>query len=215
MTGPTRVVGALRLALGAGGLVVIGAGVASLVGTPLAALVSIALFLAAGVIAHDGVIAPATVAGGTAARHLLPRGYLAPLVVATALLGTLSVVALPVLVGINESPDNATVVDRPYRSTWLVLLALAVVAVVVVGAVRSARGSGAAPASPDAPVPVGATRGSGGATRGSGAVVDRPRRADRGPLTLASTAVVVVVSGLRAVSPRRARRPDPGRDRRT
>ena len=209
--GPRRVVGAARLALGAGGLVVIGAGVASLTGTPLAALVSIALFLAAGVIAHDGVIAPLTVAGGTAARHLLPRGYLAPLVVATALLGTLSVVAVPVLVGINESPDNATVVDRPYRATWLVLLAIAVVAVVVVGAVRSARGSGAAP------LPVGATRGSGGATRGrgSGAVVDPPRRTDRGPLTLVSTAVVVVVSGLRAVRPRRARRPGPGRDRPT
>ena len=208
---PTRVVGALRLALGAGGLVVIGAGVASLVGTPLAALVSIVVFLAAGVIAHDAVIAPATVAGGAAARRVLPRGYLAPLVVATALLGTLSVVALPVLVGTNESPDNATVVDRPYHATWLVLLALTVVAVVVVGAVRSARGAGAAPASPDAAAPVGTPRRS-----GSTAVLDRPRRADRAaPLTLASTAVVVVVSALRAVRPRPGSSQGPRPDRRT
>ena len=135
----SRTAQALRLALGAGGLVVVVAGASSLVGVPLAALVSIAIFLALGVIAHDGVIAPLTLAGGAAARRLLPRGYLAPLVVATALLGTLSVVALPVLVGINESPDNATVVDRPYRVTWIVLLALAVSAVAVVGASRSGR----------------------------------------------------------------------------
>lgn len=135
----SRTAQALRLALGAGGLVVVVAGASSLAGLPLAALVSIVILLALGVIAHDGVIAPLTLAGGAAARRLLPRGYLAPLVVATALLGTLSVVALPVLVGINESPDNATVVDRPYRVTWIVLLALAVAAVAVVGASRSGR----------------------------------------------------------------------------
>ena len=219
-----RAVGIARLALGAGGLVVIGAGAASLVGTPLAALVSIVILLALGVIAHDGVIAPLTVAGGAAARRLLPRGYLAPLVVATALLGTLSVVALPVLVGINESPDNTTVVDRPYRATWLVLLALAVVAVVVVGAVRGTTpdgpaldGPGPGPdgPGPDGPGPHGVAAAWTRAQRDGTAVVDRPRRADRGPLALASTAVVVVVSGLRAVSPRRARRPGPRRDRRT
>lgn len=133
------VVRALRLALGAGGLVVVGAGAASLVGVPLPALVSIALFLAGGVVAHDAFIAPATVAGAGAARLLLPRSYLAPLAVATVLLGTLTLVALPVLVGVNESPDNATVVDRPYQATWAVLLAASAVAVVVSGALRSAR----------------------------------------------------------------------------
>lgn len=135
----SRTAQALRLALGAGGLVVVVAGAASLVGVPLAALVSIAIFLALGVIANDAVIAPLTLAGAALSRRLLPRGYLAPLVVATLLLGTLSVVALPVLVGINESPDNATVVDRPYRGTWIALLAVTVAAVAVAGAIRSAR----------------------------------------------------------------------------
>ena len=206
MNGAGRVgaVAAARLALGAGGLVVVVAGAASLVGTPLAALVSIVIFLALGVIVHDAVIAPATLAGGAAARRLLPRGYLAPLVVAAALLGTLSVVALPVLVGINESPANTTVVDRPYRATWLVLLALAVVAVVVVGAVRSARRSGATPDASGVPALDGAARA--GTPRGTAAVLDRSRSADRvEPLALVSTAVVVVVSALRAVRPRPTR----------
>ncbi len=130
---------AARLLLGAGGLVVIGAGASVLVGKPLPSLVSIALFLAGGVIAHDALLAPATAAGGAAASRLVPRAYLAPLVVAVVLVGTLTVASIPVLFGVNESPDNQTVDDRPYLASWLVILAVTALAVVVAGAVRSAR----------------------------------------------------------------------------
>ncbi len=130
---------ALRLLLAAGGLVVIGAGASVLVGKPLPSLVSIAIFLAGGVIAHDALIAPVTVAGGAAARRLLPPAYLAPLVVAVVLVGTLTVASIPVLFGVNESPTNQTLLDRPYLLSWLVVLAVTAVAVVVVGRLRSRR----------------------------------------------------------------------------
>lgn len=192
-----------RLALGAGGLVVVVAGAVSLVGVPLAALVSIAIFLALGVIANDAVIAPLTLAGAALSRRLLPRGYLAPLVVATVMLGTLSVVAFPVLVGVNESPDNATVVDRPYRATWIALLALTVVAVAVAGAVRSAR-SRPEPALVGAAVEQGRT----GDGAGAGAA---PARSGAGRTVLAvALTAVAAVGAVRPGRPRPGSRPGPG-----
>ncbi len=130
---------ALRLLLGAGGLVVIAAGASVLVGKPLPALVSIAIFLAGGVITHDALIAPATAAGGAAASRLLPRAYLAPLVAAVVLVGTLTLASIPVLVGVNESPTNQTLRDRPYLVSWLVILAVTALAVLVAGRLRSRR----------------------------------------------------------------------------
>lgn len=134
---------ALRLLLGAGGLVVIAAGVSALVGVALPALVSIVVFLAVGVIAHDAIIAPLTVAGGAAAQRLLPRPYQAPLVIAVMMVGTLTITSIPVLFGVNESPANQTVVDRPYLLSWLVVLAVTAIAVIVAGRVRSRRAAAA------------------------------------------------------------------------
>lgn len=200
MSGPVRTTQFFRLALGAGGLVVIVAGAASLVGVPLAGLVSTVIFLALVVIVNDAVIAPLTLAGAALSRRLLPRGYLTPLVVAAALIGTLSVVALPVLVGINESPDNATVDNRPYRVTWLVLLALTVAAVAVVGAIRSAR---------SAPEPVAERGGPAGARNRdagrdrAGAVTGRPRGGAASKVLGAAATAAVVAGALRSGRPRR------------
>ena len=78
--------------------------------------------------------------------RLLPSPVRAPAAVALVVVGTLTVVAVPVLGRFGAREDNATLLDRPYLGSWLVLLAVAALAVAVAGVVRSRRGAGVRPA---------------------------------------------------------------------
>jgi hypothetical protein len=102
-----------------------------LLGAGLADLVQIAIWLAAGVVLHDFVLVPLTLAAGWAGTRVLPSRVRAPVVVGVVLLGSLTLLAVPVLGGWGANSDNATILDRDYPAGWLVVVGLTAAGVVV------------------------------------------------------------------------------------
>ena len=88
-------------------------------------LVSLAIWLVAGLLVHDAVLAPLTIALGAGAARLLPRH--AALGTAFLLWATLTVTFVPVLSGQGGKPDNDTILNQPYGPAWWVLTALLVI----------------------------------------------------------------------------------------
>lgn len=99
----------------------------------------IALWLGAGVVAHDVVLSALVVAACFAGSRLLPVPWRAPALVALVVWGALTVVAVPVLTRAGARADNPTLLDRPYLTTWCTISAIVVLLVAVTGLVRSRR----------------------------------------------------------------------------
>lgn len=99
----------------------------------------IALWLGAGVVAHDALLSGLVIGAGLLGGRLLPPPWRAPAAIALVVWGALSVVAVPVLVGGGERADNPTLLDRPYVATWWAISAMVVLLVAVAGVVRSRR----------------------------------------------------------------------------
>jgi hypothetical protein len=127
-----------RVVIGALGLAAAGLGVARLLALGPANLVAAATWLVLGVVVHDGLLAPLTVALGV----LLARAARLPGPALTGLtvLGTVTVVAVPVLGRFGERPDNPTLLDRNYVLGWLGLATLTVLCSGIVAAVRRTKG---------------------------------------------------------------------------
>jgi hypothetical protein len=106
-------------------------GVVLLLRNGLADLVSTAVWLASGVVLHDFVLVPVTLAVCWLGLRLVPTGRRAPVAAGLLVLGSLTIVAMPVLGRFGARSDNATLLDRNYTVGWLVVAALTVVAVVV------------------------------------------------------------------------------------
>ena len=102
-------------------------------------LLNLVLWLAAGVVLHDGVLALVVLAVGTVAVRLLPRAARGPAVVGAVVLGTVTLVAVPVLGRFGARSDNPTLLDRDYTVGWLVFAALVAVGVVTATLVGSRR----------------------------------------------------------------------------
>ncbi len=100
-------------------------------------LVSAAVWLATGVVLHDGVLAVVTLLLAAVVLRLLPAVARGPAVVGFVVLGSLTLLAVPVLGRFGARPDNATLLDRDYTTAWLVLAGLTLVAVVVASVLRS------------------------------------------------------------------------------
>lgn len=100
-------------------------------------LLAVATWLVVGVLLHDGVLALLTIVLGGLAVRLAPAPARAPLVVGLVVLGSVTLLAVPVLGRFGARPDNPTLLDRDYTAGWLVLAALVAVAVVVASLVRS------------------------------------------------------------------------------
>ena len=92
---------------------------------------SVAKWLAGGVIAHDLVLAPIVVVLGVLASRLLPTYARAPVAVAVVVWGGITLFAIPFLGRFGAEPSNPTLLDRPYRLSWLIGTALVAAAVVV------------------------------------------------------------------------------------
>ncbi len=101
----------------------------------------VAVWLAVGVVLHDFVLVPLTLAVGWLAVRVVPAGWRSPLAVGLLVLGSLTLMAVPVLGGWGANADNATILDRHYVTGWLEVATL-VLAGVVAGAVLSRRRSG-------------------------------------------------------------------------
>lgn len=117
MSGVRVVLLALGTVLGAVGAVEL------LAGEPRDTLAA-AVWLTAGVVLHDFVLAPLVVALGVLATRLVPAWAVPPTVAAAVVLGCVTLMAVPVLGRFGARPDNATLLDRPYVAGWLVFAGL-------------------------------------------------------------------------------------------
>jgi hypothetical protein len=136
-----------QVVLGVSGAAAAAYGVWLLLAQPLERLVAILVWAAGGVIAHDGLVAPAVVILGVVAATRAPHWLRLPLVRLLVVLGPLTLVAVPVLGRFGARPDNPTLLDRPYWAGYLGLVAVAVV-LTVVDALRRRAGSVPAPEPP-------------------------------------------------------------------
>lgn len=108
-------------------------------------LISTGTFLAGGVIVHDAILAPVTIALGVLAARFLPAHFRAAVAIAFLVWGTLTLTFFNVLSGQGGKPDNTTILNRPYVVSWLVMTAVLAAAVVI--AARRRRRAAAAPES--------------------------------------------------------------------
>jgi hypothetical protein len=102
-------------------------------------LVDVAGWLVVGVVLHDGVLAVVTLAVAAVVLRRLPSAARAPAIVGFVVLGSVTLLAVPVLGRFGARPDNATLLDRGYLAGWLVLAALTLAAVVVASVLRARR----------------------------------------------------------------------------
>ncbi|MDQ4114432.1 MAG: hypothetical protein M3306_25560 [Actinomycetota bacterium] len=102
-------------------------------------IVEVMVWLAAAVVIHDGILAPAVLGLGWLGGRLLPRAVARGAVVVLVLLGPTILVAIPVLGRFGAKPDNPTLLDRDYTQGLLVFAILCVCAGVAValGELRS------------------------------------------------------------------------------
>ena len=127
---------ALRLLLGATGVVLIVVGVVFLSADSFGDLVGVGAWLAGGVVAHDAVIAPLVIVVGALGVPLLPSAFRAPVVVGLVVLMTVTLMAVPVIGRFGAKADDHGLLNRPYVALWLVFAALVVVAVLIASWVR-------------------------------------------------------------------------------
>ncbi|MBC9733515.1 hypothetical protein [Nocardioides marmotae] len=124
-----------RLLLGALGLALASYGAWLLVGRE-SDLVDVATWLVTGVLVHDAVLVPVVLVLGLLASRWLPGPARAPAAVGLVVLGSLTLLAVPVLGRFGARADNPTLLDRDYTTGWAVLAGLVVAAVVVASLVR-------------------------------------------------------------------------------
>jgi hypothetical protein len=120
MSGTTR----WRLGLGLVGVLLGAYGAYRLLALGVGNLVSATVWLVGGVVLHDGVLAPLVLGLGALAARWLPEQVRVPATGALVVLGSLTLVAVPVLGRFGARPDNPTLLDRPYAAGWLVVAAL-------------------------------------------------------------------------------------------
>ena len=119
----------LRLLVGALGVAAVAYGAVQLLDLGPDNLRAAALWLVVGVLLHDGVLAPLTIAVCFVAVAASGGRVPGPVVTGAVVLGTVTVVAVPVLGRFGARPDNPTLLDRDYVLGWLVLATLTVIVV--------------------------------------------------------------------------------------
>lgn len=107
---------------------------------------SAAIWLAGGVVLHDGVLAFSVIALTVLIGRFIPEVARAPVAVAVIVLGSLTLLAVPVLGRFGVKDDNPTLLPRDYTAGWFVVAALTLIAVVVATVVRARRTSSHTPA---------------------------------------------------------------------
>lgn len=96
-------------------------------------LVGAGTWLVLGVLLHDLVLVPLTLLVAWLGTRLLPRGARGPAAVVLVVLGSVTLVAVPVLGRFGRRPDNPTLLDRDYTTGWLVAAGLVLGVAGVVG----------------------------------------------------------------------------------
>lgn len=128
----------IRTMIGAVGVVVGGFGAYLLLSRQdFAQLTNVGLWLVSGVVLHDFVLTPIVIVLVVIAARLLPISARGPAAVGLIILGTVSIVAIPVLTGLGRRADNATLLDRSYGAGWLGFFVVTLLAVVVASVIRA------------------------------------------------------------------------------
>jgi hypothetical protein len=129
-----------RLAIGAVGVVVALYGVLLfLTRQDPGQWLEVAIWFAAGVVAHDVLLSALVIGVCLVGARLLPAAWRAPATIALVVWGTLTIATIPVLTRAGARADNATLLDRPYAATWWTISAIVVLLVTVSGFLRSRR----------------------------------------------------------------------------
>lgn len=134
-----RAVGPGRLVLGALGAAVTAYGAWLLWSRREPAdVLDAAVWAGGAVLVHDVLLAAVLVVAGFALARLVPRVARGPVAAGGVVLGSLTLVAVPVLGGFGRrtDPTNETLLDRDYVAGWLVLTGLVVLVVLLVVAAR-------------------------------------------------------------------------------
>ena len=131
-----------RLLLGVLGVAVAAYGAWLLLQEDLSDLVDTAVWLAGGVVLHDFLLVPLTLLLGVALIRLMPANLRAPVAGGLVVLGTVTLMAVPVLGGWGANADNPTILDRNYPAGWLVVAGVTTLVVVVTIVLRAGGRSG-------------------------------------------------------------------------
>jgi hypothetical protein len=104
-------------------------------------LLNAAVWLASGVVLHDFVLAPLVLGLVALGGRFAPAASRVPAVAALVVLGSVTLLAVPVLGRFGARADNPTLLDRDYGAGWLALAGVVLLATVVSTLVRSRRQS--------------------------------------------------------------------------
>ncbi len=132
----------IRVATFGAGLAAATYGVLLLIERGLANLVATLTWLVGGVLLHDAVLAPATIALAWVALRLVRSDRLAPWVVGLVLLAPLTLLAVPVLGRFGARPDNQTLLDRNYWAGWSAVVVVVIAGILVARHVERRRRAG-------------------------------------------------------------------------
>lgn len=102
-------------------------------------LLSAAIWLGGGVVAHDGLIAILSLALVVLGARVLPAAARPAAAVGFIVLGSVTIVAIPVLGSFGAKDDNATLLDRNYWLGWSGIVVAVLLAVVVASVLRARR----------------------------------------------------------------------------
>jgi len=118
----------LRLLIGAVGVAMGLFGALRFVQLDFPDIVNATLWLAGGVIVHDGILAPLTLAVVVLATRALAPRLRTAVTAGLVVLATVTVTAIPVLGSWGAREDNPTLLDRNYVLGWVVFAALVLLA---------------------------------------------------------------------------------------
>ena len=121
----------MRWLLLAAGVPATAYGAALLLGRGWSDLAAVTVWLAAGVLLHDVVLAPLVLLAAAAGARRLPAGWRGPVAAGFVVLGSVTLLAVPVLGRFGARPDNPTLLDRPYGVGWALVAVLTLVGVAV------------------------------------------------------------------------------------
>ncbi len=117
----------LRVLIGVVGLAMGAFGALRFLQLDLPDIVDAVLWLVGGVVVHDAVLAPLTIAITVLATRVVAPRARVRVTVALIVLVTVTVTAVPVLGKFGERPDNPTLLPRDYVLGWLVFAVLVLV----------------------------------------------------------------------------------------
>lgn len=120
-----------RAVVGLVGVVLFLVGLRDVVGLGWTSLKPVLEWLVVGNILHDAILVPVVLAVGLAFVRLSPPWMRMPVVTGFVVLGTVTVLAIPVLGNFGDDTTNPSLMPRNYTAGWLVLAAVVGVALAV------------------------------------------------------------------------------------